>query len=39
MLSEAPERRGDVFLTFDATENGILTTEEHDLFDEAPRRS
>ena len=34
-LAEATERRGDVFLTFDADENGILSPEEHDLFDEA----
>ncbi|WP_439524757.1 EF-hand domain-containing protein [Marivita sp.] len=34
-LAEATERRGDVFLTFDADENGVLTQEEHDLFDEA----
>jgi hypothetical protein len=34
-LAEATERRGDVFVTFDADENGILTSEEHDLFDEA----
>jgi len=34
-LSEATERRGDVFLTFDADDNGILDSEEHDLFDEA----
>lgn len=34
-LAEATERRGDVFLTFDADENGVLSTEEHDLFDEA----
>lgn len=34
-LEEATERRGDIFLTFDADENGILDGEEHDLFDEA----
>jgi hypothetical protein len=34
-LAEASERRGDVFLTFDADDNGILSPEEHDLFDEA----
>lgn len=34
-LAEATERRGDIFLTFDADENGVLSTEEHDLFDEA----
>lgn len=34
-LEEATERRGDVFLTFDADDNGILNAEEYDLFDEA----
>ncbi len=34
-LEEATERRGDVFLTFDADDNGILDSEEHDFFDEA----
>jgi len=34
-LAEATERRGDVFLTFDADENGVLTAEEYDLLDEA----
>lgn len=34
-LKEATERRGDVFYTFDADENGVLSGEEHDLFDEA----
>ncbi|MGJ8604483.1 MAG: EF-hand domain-containing protein [Marivita sp.] len=34
-LAEATERRADVFLSFDADENGMLTSEEHDLFDEA----
>ncbi|MEC3861514.1 EF-hand domain-containing protein [Mesobacterium sp. TK19101] len=34
-LEEATERRGDVFTTFDSDENGILTAEEYDLFDEA----
>jgi Ca2+-binding EF-hand superfamily protein len=34
-LAEATERRGDVFLTFDADDNGVLNAEEHDLFDEA----
>ena len=34
-LAEAAERRGAVFLTFDADDNGILNSEEHDLFDEA----
>ena len=34
-LEEATERRGDIFLTFDADEDGVLNAEEHDLFDEA----
>jgi uncharacterized protein (DUF2141 family) len=34
-LAEATERRGDVFLSFDADDNGILSPEEHDFFDEA----
>lgn len=34
-LEEATERRGDVFLTFDADDNGVLDAEEHDMFDEA----
>lgn len=34
-LAEVTERRGDVFYTFDADENGLLDAEEHDLFDEA----
>lgn len=34
-LAEATERRGDVFLSFDADDNGILSPEEYDLFDEA----
>ncbi|MDA7427283.1 EF-hand domain-containing protein [Primorskyibacter aestuariivivens] len=34
-LEEATARRGDVFFTFDADENGVLDSEEHDLFDEA----
>lgn len=34
-LAEATERRADIFLTFDADENGVLDAEEHDLFDEA----
>ncbi|SFL62012.1 hypothetical protein [Shimia aestuarii] len=31
-LAEATERRADIFLTFDADENGVLDAEEHDLF-------
>ncbi|WP_137703048.1 EF-hand domain-containing protein [Marimonas lutisalis] len=34
-LAEATERRGDVFAAFDADEDGVLSPEEHDLFDEA----
>lgn len=34
-LAEATERRGDVFVTFDADEDGVLSPEEHDMFDEA----
>jgi len=34
-LEEATERRGDVFITFDSDDNGILTAEEYGLFDEA----
>ena len=34
-LEEATERRGDVFLTFDANDDGILDGEEHDMFDQA----
>lgn len=34
-LAEAQERRGDVFLTFDANEDGFLDAEEYVLFDEA----
>ena len=34
-LAEVTERRGDVFLTFDADENGVLDAEEYALFDEA----
>lgn len=34
-LAEATERRGDVFLSFDADDDGVLSPEEHDLFDEA----
>ncbi|WP_425098139.1 EF-hand domain-containing protein [Tropicibacter sp. S64] len=34
-VEEATERRGDVFLTFDANEDGFLDAEEYTLFDEA----
>lgn len=34
-LAEAEERRGDVFYTFDADENGTLDAEEYAVFDEA----
>lgn len=34
-LAEATERRGDVFAAFDADEDGVLSPDEHDLFDEA----
>lgn len=34
-LDEATERRGDIFATFDADEDGVLSGEEYDLFDEA----
>lgn len=34
-LEEATEKRGDVFTTFDADENGKLSTTEYDMFDEA----
>jgi hypothetical protein len=34
-VTEAEERRGDVFLSFDANEDGILDAEEYILFDEA----
>jgi len=34
-LAEATERRGDIFLSFDADEDGMLSPEEHDLIDEA----
>ncbi|APX22017.1 MAG: calcium-binding protein [Rhodobacteraceae bacterium] len=34
-LAEAQERRGDVFYTFDADENGTLDAEEYAVFDEA----
>ncbi len=34
-LSEVETRRGDVFYTFDADENGVLDAEEYAMFDEA----
>ncbi len=34
-LEEATERRGDIFTTFDADDDGVLNGEEHDFFDEA----
>lgn len=34
-LAEATSRRGDIFLTFDADEDGRLSVEEYALFDEA----
>ncbi|MGA9409226.1 MAG: EF-hand domain-containing protein [Roseobacter sp.] len=34
-LEDITTRRGDVFLTFDADENGALDAEEYVLFDEA----
>ncbi|MCI2400577.1 hypothetical protein [Aliiroseovarius subalbicans] len=34
-LEEARERRGDIFTTFDADEDGIMSDEEYDMFDEA----
>lgn len=34
-FEEAAERRGDIFLTFDSDDNGILNGEEYDMFDEA----
>lgn len=34
-VAEATERRGDVFLSFDADENGFLDAEEYALFDQA----
>ncbi|MHC0052434.1 EF-hand domain-containing protein [Actibacterium sp. D379-3] len=34
-LTEAEERRGDVFYTFDADEDGMLSAEEYVFFDEA----
>lgn len=34
-LAEATERRGDIFLTFDADEDGFISAEEYVYFDEA----
>ncbi|MCB1508079.1 MAG: EF-hand domain-containing protein [Hyphomicrobiaceae bacterium] len=34
-LEEAEQRRGDVFLSFDADGNGVLDAEEYAVFDEA----
>lgn len=34
-LDEATTRRGDIFTTFDADEDGKLNAEEYDLFDQA----
>jgi Ca2+-binding EF-hand superfamily protein len=34
-LAEATEKRGDIFLTFDADEDGSLSAEEYVMFDEA----
>lgn len=34
-LEEATERRSDVFASFDADEDGFLSAEEYDTFDEA----
>lgn len=34
-LAEAEERRGDVFLSFDANEDGFIDGEEYKTFDEA----
>ncbi len=34
-VEEITERRGDIFVTFDADENGFLSAEEYVAFDEA----
>lgn len=34
-LAELQERRGDVFVSFDANDDGILDAEEYTYFDEA----
>ena len=36
-LSEAQEKRGDIFFMFDGDENGLLESSEYDLFDETRR--
>ena len=36
-LSEATEKRGDLFYMFDQDENGFLNDAEYDLFDETRR--
>ncbi|MDU8928235.1 EF-hand domain-containing protein [Alisedimentitalea sp. MJ-SS2] len=35
ILAETIERRSDVFAAFDSDDNGVLSSEEYDLFDEA----
>lgn len=34
-IEEARERRGDIFHTFDADDDGVLSAEDYALFDEA----
>lgn len=34
-IEEARERRGDIFTTFDADDDGVLSSEDYVLFDEA----
>lgn len=34
-LAELTEKRGDVFVTFDSDDDGILTAEEYSYFDDA----
>lgn len=34
-IEEARERRGDIFTTFDANDDNVLTAEEYVMFDEA----
>ena len=34
-IQEARERRGDIFTTFDADDDGVLSAEDYVLFDEA----
>ena len=36
-LSEAQEKRGEIFTMFDQDENGVLSGPEYDLFDETRR--